>query len=132
MFLKVNLVNKVCFQHCRNRFQLEQVTIILLRRQHSRSPCRTSHYTRHYISFTIHSQSCRSISFWLAHVQTKLSYRDTPYNRRNATRTINLPQQCERHADFPPSSFTQPFRILSRAKRSCDHSTREYSFVDTR
>lgn len=88
--------------------------------------------SRRYISFTIRSQSCRSIGFWFEHVQTKLSYRDTSYNHRNATRTINLPQQRERHADFPPSSFTQPFRILSRAKRSCDHSTGEYSFVDTR
>jgi len=69
------------------------------------------------------------IDFWFAHVQTKLSYRDTSYNRRNATRTINLPQQRERHADFPPSSFTQPFQIPSRAKRSCDHSTREYSWT---
>lgn len=74
-------------------------------------------------------QSCRSIGFQLMHDQTKLSYRDVSYNR-NGTRTINLPQQREHRADFPPSSFTQPFRNPSRAKHSCDHSTREYSFVD--
>lgn len=86
------------------------------------------HYMHHYISFTIRSQSCRSIGFWFAHVQTKLSYRNMSYNaetrqgqltfRSNATPTFR------HHLHSPSRSYL--------VKRSCNHLSREYSFVDTR
>lgn len=99
-----------------------------LQRENAFFSCRITYYVSLCI-FHDPFQSCRSIGFWFVHVQTELSYRGTSYNRRNGTRTINLPQQRKRHADFPPSSFTQPCWNLSRARRSCGHSTRGYSWT---